>query len=109
MEEYISEITKDVLTLIKQNTVLTDESSLAANEYFVLLFYVSYSSYFRNYKEYKGNYLYTDSRYYLEPNKQGPEHGYYISKHFNKVKNTNKGLVLKVRVNDSSQCVSLDE
>jgi len=108
---YITKITYGLLSLVNETVVLADQNNLGTDEYFVLMFYTTYQSYLRNYKEYRGysNYNTVKISYDLDINKQLNDSGYgfYISKYYNKIK-SEKGRVLIVDIPDITECIDLD-
>ena len=108
--EYITKITNGILTLVDEEPTIDDESTLLSNEWFVLMFYTEYHSYLRNYREYRGSYNYNEDfdSYDIDIFKQGFDNGYFITKHYDKIKNK-KGRVLIVSISQTDKCISLDD
>lgn len=108
---YIDNITGGILTLVKENPVLADESTLTADQYFVLMIYVTSNTYTRNYREYRGsvNYNLTYKTYDLDIYKSSSDYGYCITKKFVKLKNLNKGRIIIVEAPDITNCINMDE
>jgi hypothetical protein len=109
--KYVSRITKGVLRLVDESPSKLDETRLSFNEYFVLMFFTESASYLRNYTFYKGNSNYNDDYqlHDIEFFKQGLEHGYYISKHYNRMKNpTGRLMIVDITPENLKNCISLD-
>ena len=94
--EFIEDITDGSLTLVKDNPTVSDESTLGANEYFVLMFCAGYKSYLRNYIQYKNNSNYNSARkvYDIDIDKYAFNQGYYMSKTFRERYKPNMGRTI---------------
>ena len=109
--DYISKITEGILTLVKENPTVKDEANLGSDEYFVQMIYVDYESYLRNYVQYKNQYNYNTryKTYDIDIKKKELDYGYYITKHYKKLNNTNQGRVIIVSTSDYIYCVDIDD
>ena len=97
--EYITQITGGTATLVRNLGLEAHESSLGADEYFVLIVCTEYQSYLRNYREYKGSSNYNESSEVYDID-LARDYGnqIMISKTYRTICNSDRGRVIIINV-----------
>lgn len=105
--EFITTSTGSVLSLVREDPTIKDESTLGLNEYFALMVYTDSQTYLRNYKEYSGvsnvniNYKTHD----IGINKSRYNKAYLISKYYMNIFDPDKGRTIIINANDLTKCI----
>lgn len=106
-EEFITTSTSGVLSLVREDPTIKDESTLVANEYFALMVYTFNQSYLRNYEEYEGVFNLNPKykTYDIGIEKSRYNKLYIISKYYQDIFEPDKGRIIIVNTTDLTKCV----